>query len=336
MNKVFITALLLLILMLCWHRLYFDGTHVVKTQLRLVVITGGTRLGSLWRLLNSLCRLHNEGDRIDLHVWIDVPPGPVDANVLQDRQKLADDVLRLASNGSYNIGTVSANIWPSHKGLYGQWLDAWDASIPGGLLPTTDEVGLILEDDLELSPFAWTWLKRAVKAYGDDPRVAGFTLQRAQLCAARCPELTGGPDGSGGGFYYPLIGTWGYAPTPRSYAKFRQWARQLPHNFNLSVPGLTPSDWYNTIAKEGNPNNRIWEMNHIKYTSLHEDRFTVYVKCPFNLTLATNYQEDGLNYKGSGGTPTHSLMMDWDDRILRFKNRPLILDSSARIVDSDP
>ena len=314
---------------LCWPT---SPARQHTPALRLVVITEGTRLQSLWRLLSSLCHLHADGDRVDLNVWIDIPAGPVDDAVLAQRHRLARDIRALGVNGSFTAGAVSASVWPEHKGLHGQWLDAWHASVPGGLQERTREVGVMLEDDLEVSPYAWTWLKRAHRAYGRDPRVAGFTLQRAQLCAARCPDLGGGPDGAGGGFLYPLIGTWGYAPTVRSYSRFRAWARSLPAGYNLSVDGITPTEWYNAIAKQGAPNDRIWEMNHLKYTSTHEDRYTVYVKCPHNTTLATNYQEDGLNYNGTGGVPSHAMMVELDGSMLRFSADPFVLDERARVV----
>ena len=40
-----------------------------------------------------------------------------------------------------------------------------------------DEYSIIIEDDLEVSPFWYTWLKKAWKAYGYREDVAGIALQ---------------------------------------------------------------------------------------------------------------------------------------------------------------
>jgi hypothetical protein len=222
--------------------------------LRFVVISGGTRIDSLYRLVRSICRVLSEDDRLDLDVWIDVPEGANPVAAAERLRPITEDIVQLGKNGTYPHGKVMARTWHQHMGLRGQWLEAWHMSIPGGLLEDTKEVGLILEDDLELSPFSWRWLKAAVAAYGNDERVAGFTLQRAELCVAKCPNIqAGGPaaEGVGGAFFYPLVGTWGYAPTARSFSRFRNWFYALPSDFKPYVDGLSPTEWYQSFEQKG-------------------------------------------------------------------------------------
>jgi hypothetical protein len=219
---------------------------------RFVVISGGTRVRALYRLLHSLCLVIDEGDRLDLDVWFDIPEGADPIAAADALKPMVDDITRLGRNGTYTHGIIRARAWDRHMGLRGQWLEAWHASIPGGLNEDTQEVGLILEDDLELSPYSWRWLKAAFAAYGHDERVAGFTLQRAGLCAAQCPNIeVGGPDGAGGAFFYPLVGTWGYAPTAKSFSRFRRWMQSRPDTFKPYVEGLTPTLWYKNFEKKG-------------------------------------------------------------------------------------
>lgn len=40
-----------------------------------------------------------------------------------------------------------------------------------------DEYCIIIEDDLEMSPFWYTWLKKAWLKYGDREDIAGIALQ---------------------------------------------------------------------------------------------------------------------------------------------------------------
>jgi hypothetical protein len=70
---------------------------------------------------------------------------------------------------------VHVHLQEEHVGLYGQWIDSWT------LKPR--EVTLYLEDDLDLSPHAWTWLK-AYKKYHHEPGVMGFSL-RGNIISAR-------------------------------------------------------------------------------------------------------------------------------------------------------
>lgn len=59
-------------------------------------------------------------------------------------------------------------------------------------VPTTREYALVLEDDLQLSPLYFTWLKRALRKYrgSDEARgkyknMCGITLQKAEVVAIR-------------------------------------------------------------------------------------------------------------------------------------------------------
>lgn len=329
-NYVYLT--LACICTICFLQGFAPILRTKPVALRAVVITGGTRVASLYRLLHSVCMLVSDGDRIDLDVWIDVPPlSELTDQALAERRDLKADIEQLSRNGTYRNGLLRVHIWETNKGLRGQWLDAWHASIPGGLSEDTSEIGLLLEDDLEVSPFAWRWLKEAHAFYGSRRDIAGFTLQRAHLCVARCPELTGGPDGAGGGFLYPLIGTWGYSPTARSFARFREWYYSLPPDFKPYVEGLSPTDWYKNFEKVGTEKKRMWEMHHIKYTDTHEDKYTVYVKCPGNATLAVNHLEVGLNYEEKKQSP-HYMLRDWDPSLVRFSRTPFMLDYHAKVV----
>jgi hypothetical protein len=78
--------------------------------LRLVVITGGTRVDSLYRLLESLCNLKNDGDRLDLDVWIDVTEDVPPESELREKKLMAADIVTLGKNGTYGHGVVRAHI----------------------------------------------------------------------------------------------------------------------------------------------------------------------------------------------------------------------------------
>ena len=105
-----------------------------SVSLRAVVITYN-RAKSLERLLLSLKAAHYDGDRIDLDIWIDKPASGAEHD--------ADTVL-VSSTFEWPHGVKTVHLQPRNFGLGGQWRDTWQPDAD------TKEIGLILEDDLEL------------------------------------------------------------------------------------------------------------------------------------------------------------------------------------------
>lgn len=179
-------------------------------------------------------------------------------------------------------------------------------------------------------PFFWRWLKAAHAAYGKDPRVAGFTLQSANLCAKKCDDLLGGPYHSPAAFSYSLVGTRCYSPAARHWIRFLHWySHYIRHTQKPYVEGLTPTEWYMSFKKAGTANKRMWTMHHIKYADTHQNRYTVYVMCPNNTTVSRNHLEAGINY-AMKKPPTHDRLMYWDESLVRFPKFPVELDWGGR------
>ena len=49
---------------------------------------------------------------------------------------------------------------------------------------------IILEEDLEASPFFWRWLKEGHRQYAHRSDIAGFSLNRFRLCPRNCDNDT--------------------------------------------------------------------------------------------------------------------------------------------------
>jgi hypothetical protein len=67
-------------------------------------------------------------------------------------------------------GEVRPRIFEKNHGLRIAWFDAWYPK-------PDDEFCIIIEDDIEMSPFWYTWLKKAWAAYRDREDIFGITLQ---------------------------------------------------------------------------------------------------------------------------------------------------------------
>ena len=91
---------------------------------------------------------------------------------------------RLANNFTlppHNAGTVKARVSNANHGLRAAWFDACYTGSGGpssgsNRFRSDDEFCFIVEDDLELSPFWYVWLRKAWRAYRGRGDVAGISL----------------------------------------------------------------------------------------------------------------------------------------------------------------
>ena len=67
-------------------------------------------------------------------------------------------------------GKTIPRIFETNHGLRAAWFESWYPK-------PDDEYCIIIEDDLEVSPFWYTWLKKAWLNYGNRTDMAGIALQ---------------------------------------------------------------------------------------------------------------------------------------------------------------
>ena len=310
-------------------RLAASRSHRGKPRLRLIVLTMN-RSSSLQRLLDSLLSAGTSflslssvfiqlnhadyaGDRADLDLWIDAVGAKVNRSVVDVAKQL-----------SWPFGKLTVHIRNKNAGLRAQWLESWARSTRLGW--RTREIPLILEDDVEVSRHFWRWLKAAHAAYGKRPDVAGFSLQRAALCAAESCGI-GGLDWirkTPGPFMYMLVGSWGFSPTLRHWRRFTRWAAAFEGSGEKPyVAGLVTTRWYKSFEGDGRcpGKNCMWTALHVKYATLHRDRYTVYVQSGRKrAALAVNHQERGVHYDRPRGQDAR-LVRTWEPSLEHFPER---------------
>jgi len=102
-------------------------------------------------------------------------------------------------------------------GIKGQWIDTWR--------PKDDsdaELGLILEDDISVSPYAYRWLHAVHQAYLHRSDFVGTTLTSDQMSI-----LSSSPKGPLAApktdtvLMYKCLGAWGFAPRPLHWRRFQ-------------------------------------------------------------------------------------------------------------------
>jgi hypothetical protein len=128
----------------------------------LVVVFAYTRLDSLRRLIASINGSLPMRAAIDLRICCDV--------VSSDHDSATANYVRSLywQRGDYTFFVHGSNV-----GLTEQWLNCWNGAHDNALL---------LEDDMQLAPYALQWLTSARDRYRNDSTVIGFSLQRQTNC----------------------------------------------------------------------------------------------------------------------------------------------------------
>ena len=241
----------------------FENNKEAQFDLRIIVITYN-RPESLLRLLNTLNNAEYFNDSVKLEVWVDIS---------QDGSK---DILTIeaANKFEFKHGSYEVHVRETHAGIYGQWLTSWKPSI------VSSEIGLILEDDLTVSPYFYKYLKAVHKKYDTYPEINGYALQGfTKKHHIRHRSTLEGPTGSLV-FLYPVLGTWGFSPVTTTWINFLDWFYSLRNLTDVDpyIPDNIVSEWYETFRNKGTADS-MWEIWHIYHAWLN-DQYTLYSNFP--------------------------------------------------------
>ncbi|CAH1784460.1 unnamed protein product [Owenia fusiformis] len=243
-----------------------NANEIRQYDLRVIVLTG-SRGSSLQICLDSLNNATYNGDQILLEIWID----------RDKKNQLDQNVFEVADKFKFIHGKKELKVHPEHAGIHKQWIDTWT--------PPEDnkEIGLILEDDIDVSKYFYTWLKKAYAIYGTRSDVAGIGLstvmpdylastkikacndrkrhKNAEHCEVRAPL-------SQTIYMYRIATTWGFAPNPISWRKFQKFYHEEKKSthFKPNVPGIRHTQWY---AKYGETMWSIWHVYHMYINKLY-------------------------------------------------------------------
>ena len=99
----------------------------------------------------------------------------------------------------------------------GQWIDTWRPRDDSDV-----ELGLILEDDISVSPYAYRWLRAVHRAYRNRTDFVGATLTSDQMSILH-PNPKGplAAPKNDTVLMYKGFGTWGFSPRPLYWRRFQ-------------------------------------------------------------------------------------------------------------------
>ncbi|KAH7836395.1 hypothetical protein Vadar_000749 [Vaccinium darrowii] len=138
-----------------------------KMTISINIITQN-RAPSLTRLLNSLTNAYYLGDQVPISFNMDTK---VDASTI-----------KLVNSFNWTHGPKTLRRRIIQGGLIRAVSESWYPS-------SDDDFGLLLEDDIEVSPFYYLWIKYALLAYHYDPQVSLPELSSISLYTPRLVEV---------------------------------------------------------------------------------------------------------------------------------------------------
>jgi hypothetical protein len=155
-----------------------------------------------------------------------------------------------------------------------------------------------------------------------------------------CANMQGGPVPDNAVFKYQLVGTWGYSPKVDHWIRFSNLVNKfMATGKRPDVPATTkPGTWLKKFEKEGRcPGVRcFWEINHIYYSMLFPDRWSIYLKAPQGTTMSANWQEAGLHYAGNANprsdAPVHRTHMS-EPATYHFPAKPHVVTWDGKLHD---
>ncbi|CAL9153639.1 uncharacterized protein LOC135587121 [Musa acuminata AAA Group] len=260
------------------------------------------RIDSLRRCLRSLAAADYTGDRVHLHVLVDHfrPLNGSSGAILDRKLEESRRILYLVDRLRWPHGDKIVHYRTANAGLQAQWLEAWWPS-------SDDEFAFVVEDDLELSPLYYKFLKGLIlKYYYDpanyDPSIYGASLQRPRFVAGKNGnKLQVGSETRI--FLYQMVGTWGQLLFPKPWKEFRLWYDEhKSKEIKPILQGMVTTGWYKRFGE------RIWTPWFIKF--IHSrGYYNIYTNFEQERALSISHRDAGVNYGKTVG-PDSSLLVD--------------------------
>ena len=210
----------------------------MKKGLITLVVVGYNRPDSIRRILGSLERADYDYEDIRLVVSID--------------HSGMEEVVKTAEECVWSHGPKEVFYRPERLGLRKHIISCGDMTEKYGAV-------MILEDDLFVSPDFYNYAMQALERYGDDPRIAGISLNtKRELLESPYPFF---PLHTGYDVYFQqFASSWGQVWNRRMWADFKAWYEEnqtLPRNVNvpltvLNYPETSWAKFYQTYVVEKN------------------------------------------------------------------------------------
>ncbi|KAG7355507.1 hypothetical protein IV203_000193 [Nitzschia inconspicua] len=262
-----------------------------------VIILSMDRFDSLQRLISSLQESkYDDDDVIDLVIRFDRPD-------IQYHKPWLQRVREFRNSLRWKHGNIRIAIANKTLGLAESWFRAWSPS-------SDDERAVIFEDDLEVSPIWYQWLKNVHDMYaGNRDDLAAFSLSHQHLVPLKGSNKTAKEFPDGEPFMYALLGSHGFSPLAKIWKEFLEFVhctQRRGDNVSIATPELITSDWYHSVVSKQS----MWTQHFIYFTK-HHNLYNIY-QFPRDKALTAHWQEKGAHFDGKTRRRNYPLVQDGD------------------------
>ena len=291
-------------------------TYVDEVDLRVIVMTYN-RVNSLKKCLAALQDADIMGVKAALEIWIDISKnGIMDVNVL-----------RYAESFRWQHGQSCVHVQTKHSSSGHQWIYSWRPR------PHSKEIGVFIEDDVDVSKYFFRFLKRARMFYTNYIEIVGISLYDEHCMISSGPnkrkQLKRPTTRSDIVFLYGMICTYGYAPFPDHWRAYQDWYHKNVsriQNFDPTAKEVDiHSQWYRSFRRHGKAETMLHSMYFLRYIIDHK-LFTVHPNLQVVQSrphsLSTHRKEKGLHYSGKDVLKTNYNLLVWKEEFTIFPKRP--------------
>lgn len=257
-----------------------------KMRISVNIITQN-RVQSLTRLLKSLSNAYYVGDEVPITFNMD--------------SKVDEATIRLVSSFEWPHGPKTLRRRIIQGGLIRAVSESWYPS-------SDDDFGLLLEDDIEVSPYYYLWIKYALLAYHYDPQVSLPELSSISLYTPRLIEVVKErPKWNATEFFKPihpnipylhqLPCSWGAVFFPKHWREFyvymnMRFTENAKEN-TVQIPRSRTNGWQASWKKF------LIDMMYLRgYVSL-------YPNFPNQASFSTNHMEPGAHIRAKDNVVRH-------------------------------
>lgn len=226
-----------------------------------IIVIGFNRPTSIKRLLSSLEKAKYDSNNIPLCICIDYKDHP-----------LNQEVFRIADSFEWNYGEKKVIHQKENLGLKKHVIKCGDLVEEYGSI-------IMLEDDLFVSPYFYSYAVEALKYYKEEAKVAGISLYTHAMNISNLLPFHPLEDGSDV-FFLQVASSWGQAWTKQHWAGFKQWLQLNPE----VSPNIQLSDFIRSWPSTS------WLKHFIAYL-VSEDKYFVYPR----VSYTTNFSDSGEN-----------------------------------------
>ncbi len=293
--------------------------------LRIIVITYN-RPRSLQKCLNSLSKLVTEGYSVALEIWIDRSVnGDID-----------NETLKVASSYQWDQGPVTVWVHGKNVGIMGQWINTWRPVMKNGT--ESSELALYVEDDVDISPYALTFIRHLHTFYASYKNVNSYSLQDGTKIMRS--SKTKKPKGDTV-YMHTLPGTWGMVLRPGKWIEFQNWFQE-----KRQILGFRPyvkravdhTERYKGLEREGKENTwwSMWFLCFMEEKNLLAifSNLKTFIGKP-NSSLSSNRREPGLHFGKLSSKKTKLIpqpLQHWERDYVNFPRSPVVFDHTGKVV----